>query len=93
MKTEKNSADANTAISQLFDGNSFADSQNAKSIFNRLTTTYPDQMKELLPWLIPALSVAADPDRSLVHFERLVDTFSGSFSLTCKKIRAWWKFW
>jgi glutamate-ammonia-ligase adenylyltransferase len=78
MKTEKNSADANTAISQLFDGNSFADSQNAKSIFNRLTTTYPDQMKELLPWLIPALSVAADPDRSLVHFERLVDTFSGS---------------
>ncbi|PKO03967.1 MAG: glutamine synthetase adenylyltransferase [Chloroflexi bacterium HGW-Chloroflexi-5] len=75
MKAEKNIAESNNAISQLLHENVFADHQNAQSIFTRLITANPDRMQELLPWLIPALGGAADPDRSLVHFERLVDVF------------------
>lgn len=75
MKVEKNTADFNTAVAQLLHENVFSDRQNAQSIFTRLITTYPDRMQEILPWLIPAVRAAADPDRSLVHFERLVDAF------------------
>ncbi|MHB8088025.1 MAG: hypothetical protein ACYDH2_07205, partial [Anaerolineaceae bacterium] len=75
MKAEKNIADFNTAIAQLLHENVFSDHLNAQSIFTRLITAYPDRMQEILPWLIPAVRGAADPDRSLVNFERLVDAF------------------
>lgn len=78
MKAEKNITDPNPAISQLLGGKVFADDQNAQNILDRLISAYPNEMHLLLPWLTPALSDAADPDRSLVHFERLVDAFGAS---------------
>ena len=78
MKAENNITDANLAIAQLLQGNTFADHQNAQNIFDRLISAYPTEMQTLLPWLIPALSSAADPDRSLVHFERLAEAFGAT---------------
>ena len=78
LKNEKNLNDLNQNFSQLLQGNLFADPQSAQSIFSHLTSAYPNEMQQLLPWLIPAVSGAADPDRSLIHFERLVETFGAS---------------
>ena len=78
MKVIKNIADSNHSISQLLDENIFADRQNAQNIFTRLIAAHSENMHPLLQWLVPALSEAADPDRSLVHFERLVDAFRDS---------------
>lgn len=54
----------------------FVDSNNAQVILDRLRSSFPREFLQINKWLIPALSNAADPDRSLVHFERLVDVFS-----------------
>jgi len=53
----------------------FVDSKNAQVIFDRLSSSFPRELQLINSWLIPAIANAADPDRSLVHFERLVDAF------------------
>ncbi len=52
----------------------FDDLSKAHEIFTRLQTRHSAGMHDSLPWLKTALGSAADPDRSLVHFERLVDS-------------------
>ncbi|MRR28746.1 glutamine synthetase adenylyltransferase, partial [bacterium] len=78
MNANKITADTHHAVAQLVNEKLFSDGQNARSIFTRLLSAYPENIQDLLPWLIPALRSAADPDRSLVHFERLVDAFGVS---------------
>lgn len=52
----------------------FADGSNAAAIMRRLEEKYKCGMKLIGNWLITGLANAADPDRSLIHFERLADS-------------------
>ncbi len=56
-----------------FSTNFFADPENAHLIYSHLVTTYPKGISRIIPWLNSALNNAADPDRSLVHFERMAE--------------------
>ncbi len=51
----------------------FGDGSNAASIMKRLESKYEAGMKDVSNWLITGLANAVDPDRSLIHFERLAD--------------------
>jgi len=51
----------------------FADGSNAAAIMSRLEGKYKTGMKAASNWIITGLANAADPDRSLIHFERLAD--------------------
>ena len=53
----------------------FENSQNAQARMKRLSEADPKTFSEVLPWLVSALKSAADPDRSLVNFERLLDGY------------------
>ena len=54
---------------------SFFDINNARAIINRLQKNNPEGIQSIMPWLSAALSSAADPDRSLIHFERLAERY------------------
>ncbi len=53
----------------------FTNPQNALARIQRLVAIDPRGFAEVLPWLVSALQNAADPDRSFVNFERLVDAY------------------
>lgn len=56
-------------------GIGFADPDIAAKIFDRLQAAHPDGMRDVNQWLSAALNTSADPDRSLVLFERMADGF------------------
>jgi glutamate-ammonia-ligase adenylyltransferase len=59
----------------------FSDWKNAQNILKRLESKLPENVPDFFPYLLIALGSSADPDRSLVNFERLSDRFSpGVFS-------------
>ena len=62
----------------------FSNPQTAQTSFERLLSTNSESMQDVSTWLRSALSSSADPDRSLVHFERLVDGFGTSLFIELK---------
>ena len=60
---------------ETISGIGFSDQANAENIFDRLQKAHPEGMRGLNAWLCAALSASADPDRSLVLFERMADGF------------------
>ncbi len=59
----------------------FGDKAAAATVLGRLSSGYGEEFECLRPRLLAALGQAADPDRSLVYFERFVDGYGpGLFS-------------
>jgi len=57
----------------------FADWKTARTIFRRMDLRDPQGLSLILPFLMAALGTSADPDRSLVNFERYMDGFGPKF--------------
>jgi len=53
----------------------FADWNNARTIFRRMDLRDPQGLSSIFSFLIAALGSSADPDRSLVNFERFMDSY------------------
>ena len=53
----------------------FVEWKTARSILLRLESKLPYDLPDFFPYLLIALGSSADPDRSLVNFERLSDRF------------------
>jgi glutamate-ammonia-ligase adenylyltransferase len=53
----------------------FADWKTARTIFLRMELRDPQGVSELFSFLLAALTASADPDRSLVNFERFWDSY------------------
>ena len=63
------------AARELLQKQHFVDWKNARSILLRLESKLPYDLPDFFPYLLIALGSSADPDRSLVNFERLSDRF------------------
>jgi [glutamine synthetase] adenylyltransferase / [glutamine synthetase]-adenylyl-L-tyrosine phosphorylase len=53
----------------------FADRPAALTVLNRMSASYREKFDRILPRLITSLGLAADPDRSLVYFERFAEGY------------------
>jgi glutamate-ammonia-ligase adenylyltransferase len=52
----------------------FTDWKTARNIFRRIDLRDPNGLSVIFPYLMAALDSSADPDRSLVNFERFLDS-------------------
>jgi len=57
----------------------FADWKAARTILVRMEARDPQGFSNLLSFLMAALGSSADPDRSLVNFERFMDSYAPEF--------------
>jgi glutamate-ammonia-ligase adenylyltransferase len=69
---------AETQTRSLLEPIRFADRPAAHAILRRMLKNDGDAFADLLPNLLSALETAADPDRSLVYFERFAENYGPS---------------
>ncbi len=62
-----------TRVQSFLEELGFTDWRAAQEIFRHLEACDPKGLVEIFPYLISAVGAAADPDRSLVNFDRFVD--------------------
>ena len=67
-----------TKAQPILQGLGFEDWKSAWTTFHRLEMWNPQGLSVIFPYLIATLSGAADPDRSLLNFERFLDGYGES---------------
>jgi glutamate-ammonia-ligase adenylyltransferase len=73
--------DNDIRVQSLFRMIGFADWKTARSILHRMGSGNREGLSIIYPFLMSALRTAADPDRSLINFERFVEIYgSGLFA-------------
>ncbi len=63
----------------------FADWKAARSLLQRMASADHKGLSDIYSFLMVALGSAADPDRSLVNFERLMDSYGPKLFTRLKK--------
>jgi glutamate-ammonia-ligase adenylyltransferase len=64
-----------TKAPSLLQAFGFSDYKTARKVFRRMQARDPQGLSVIFPYLMAALGSAADPDRSLVNFERFVESY------------------